>query len=106
MAFKMLFAAEEVNILIQDPAAMKQLQQLTKTSGVISEQYFPGSHLHQLTIQGPTAEAVFIAVVSILGKIGDALGSVSSGDVGVEHGGGRIKAVLPKRASAGLIGPG
>jgi len=106
MAVKVLISEDEVAVLGQDPATMMQIQQATSTIGMLSDKAYPGTTLQELTIQGPSAEAVFNAVLLILNKIGETMGSVSSGEVGVPLGEGRVKAVVPKRAASAIIGPG
>lgn len=104
MSFKLLLAPNEVEALGRDPGPMRAIKVATNSSGMISEQYFPGSSLNELTVQGPTPEAVFQAVVAILNRIGDLLGAISSGDVGVAPGNGRVKMVVPKNSAAFLVG--
>lgn len=104
--FKLLLASNEVNVLCGDDGTLRKIQNLTKTQGMVSESHFPGCSLHEVVIQGPTPEAVFMSLLTILTKIGEVYGNVSSGDNGVDQGCGRIKAVMPKPCASALIGPG
>jgi len=106
MALKMLVAPEEVNVLGQDSSTMMQIQQATNTIGMLSEKPYPGTTLQELTVQGPTAEAVYNAVFLILNKIAEVMGAVRSGETNIPLGDARVKLVVPKRAAAAIIGPG
>merc|ERR1712061_729101 len=99
-------SADDVNVLGRDPTTMMQIQQATSTIGMLSDQAYPGTNLQELTIQGPSAEAVFNAVLLILNKVGEVMGAVSSGELHVPLGEGRVKLVVPKRAASAVIGPG
>merc|ERR1712107_236116 len=85
---------------------MAQIQQATSTQGMLGDQAFPGCKLFELTVQGPSAESVFQAVILMLNKIVDALGKVCADDANVEPGYAHVKLVVPRRAAAAVIGPG
>jgi len=106
MAVKMLVSQDEVGVLGHDPSTMQQIQQATGTVGMLSEGTYPGTLLQELTVQGPSGESVFNAVLGILNKIGEAMGVVAGGDMDVQQGEARVKLVVPKRAAAAIIGPG
>lgn len=106
MALKVLISPEDVAVLGQDPVAMQEIQQATSTTGMLSEKYYPGSMLQELTVQGPNADSVFNALLLILNRIAEVTGGVRSGEVNVAPGDVAVKLVVPKRAAAAIIGPG
>mmetsp|Transcript_874 Transcript_874/g.1616 ORF Transcript_874/g.1616 Transcript_874/m.1616 type:complete len:244 (+) Transcript_874:1-732(+) len=106
MALKVLVSGDEVGILGSDPATMMQIQQATGTTGMLSERHYPGTSLQELTVQGPSHEAVFNAVLLILNKVAEVNGAVRSGETNVPPGDARVKLVVPKRVAAAIIGPG
>eukprot|EP00929_Paragymnodinium_shiwhaense_P002736 TRINITY_DN10301_c0_g3_i5.p1 TRINITY_DN10301_c0_g3~~TRINITY_DN10301_c0_g3_i5.p1 ORF type:complete len:987 (-),score=243.32 TRINITY_DN10301_c0_g3_i5:96-3056(-) len=108
VAFKLLLSDQEVKTLKADAETMRQLHQTTSTSGLISEECFPGfreaDKMQELFVSGPTLQAVFTALSAILGKVGEVLGCISSGEDNVEKGEGRIKAMIPSYCIAPLVG--
>lgn len=106
MALKVLISSEEVAVLGKDPIVMQQIQQATNTVGILSAGNYPGSNLQELTIQGPSLDSVFTAILHIYTRLGEVLGTVRSGEIDIPPGDARIKLVIPKRAAAAVIGSG
>lgn len=106
MALKVLISAEEVAVLGEDPTTMALIQQATETTGLLSETRYPGTPLQELVVQGPTVEAVFNATLLIITRLGEVMGSVSSGERSVPWGEARVKLVVPTPAASAIIGPG
>lgn len=106
MTLKVLVSSEEVSVLSADSSTMSQIQQATGTTGMLSEKFYPGTALQELTIQGPSPDAVFNAILLILTKVAEVVGAVRSGEQSVPPGDARVKIVVPKRAAAAIIGPG
>lgn len=106
MALKMLIEDEEVAVLGQDPTVMRRIQQETNTTGMLAGKVYPGTSLQELTVHGPSLEAVFQAVLLIVTRLGAVMGALRSGGTNVPYGEGRCKILVPKPAAPGLIGPG
>lgn len=81
-----------------------ELEQLTGTLLSFSNrgEFYPGTGLRELNIQGPSLEAVVQAMTLGVQKIQEENGQVLSGEPqNVEQGGCRLKVLVPRLASAG-----
>merc|ERR1712048_130776 len=64
IAMKLLLPPHEATCLLGDDGSrLSELQSMSGTNMRLSEGLYPGSGLHEVTIQGYTNEAVLVAIV-------------------------------------------
>jgi ribosomal protein S3 len=107
VSLKLLFTADEANCIYgADGRAFTELQATTYTTMRMSDAVYPGSDLYELVISGANEEGVLAAVLQVLDRIMEYVGSVTAGEGGVESGGAALKLVIPAKAAAAVIGVG
>jgi ribosomal protein S3 len=107
ISVKLLFTTSEANSIFgNDGSAFVELQASTFTTMRMSEGVYPGSDLYELCKTGANEEGVLAAILQVLDKVMEIVGSVTAGETNVESGGAALKLVIPAKAAAAVIGVG
>jgi len=107
ISLKLLFTIAEANSIYGvDGGKFCELQASTFTSMRMSDAVYPGGDLYELCITGANEEGVLAAVLQVLDRVMEVVGSVTAGEAAVENGGAALKLVIPAKAAAAVIGVG
>jgi len=84
------------------------IQQATGTKLHLSgrNEFYPGTALQEVNIQGDSLKSVLGAVMMVYEKLSEDTGTVTGGETDVEPGGARVKLVVPRLAATAVIGKG
>lgn len=102
-ALKFLFSAMEMDTL---SAKLSEIQQETGALLTANNRYYPGTELQELSITGSSTEVVLAAILQAQTTILNDLGNLTNDEPEVPAEEGRLKAVVPTKAAASLIGKG
>lgn len=107
-AMKLLFSPEEVAAIKgEDEMGFQVIQQQTGTSLVTNGGYYPGTELLEIAYLGADVEVVEAALVECMTCIlKSELGAMTNGEQVLYSDDARLKAVMPTKAAAAVIGRG
>lgn len=106
MATKLLISEEEAAAVQGSGGSfLSDMQTNTGCRFILSDLAYPGSNLRELAVQGAATDVLLAAIMQIVERISAVLGNITCGETYIEHGGSRLKMVIPSKAATGVIGP-
>eukprot|EP00931_Biecheleriopsis_adriatica_P003900 TRINITY_DN10564_c0_g1_i1.p1 TRINITY_DN10564_c0_g1~~TRINITY_DN10564_c0_g1_i1.p1 ORF type:complete len:979 (-),score=249.30 TRINITY_DN10564_c0_g1_i1:14-2950(-) len=109
MTMKFLLSAEEAAFLRRnEKAALEEIKQACGTDFLLvyEGEYYPGTSLQELVVQGTSVEATIAGVIEAFNKIIEGLGQLTVGDQRQDPGTASMKIIIPSKATSIVIGPG
>lgn len=108
VASKFLVSPKEASCIIGPQGSrIAEIQKSTTTKLTISgrQQFYPGTQLQEVNVQGNSTQNVIDSLAMCLDKILGDTGAVTAGEVEVEPGGARLKFLMPAYAVESFLGP-
>mmetsp|Transcript_30243 Transcript_30243/g.86686 ORF Transcript_30243/g.86686 Transcript_30243/m.86686 type:complete len:394 (+) Transcript_30243:97-1278(+) len=106
---KLLISVKEASCMLgPGGSACREIGQNTGTKLHLSgrNELYPGTYLQELSVKGPSADAVTACLMQVLGRIAEETGRVCSGENDIEEGCARVHLVVPISSARAIIGKG